>query len=70
MYCIRTTTLDRDDAEINIKKCKEISKSVVKKELQFESYLNVLQTGKSIKNNQVGLRSDMHQIYTTCMRKT
>jgi hypothetical protein len=70
MYCLRSTTLGRDVAEINIKKCKGISKSVVKKELKFESYLNVLQTGKSIKNNQVGLRSDLHQIYTTSMRKT
>jgi len=32
MYCLRSTTLDCDTAEININKCKGISKSVVKKE--------------------------------------
>jgi hypothetical protein len=74
MYAARGSIVDEDGnpikSEIDIRKCKGVSKSVVKNEITFSTYLDVLQNGKSTKNNMTGLRSDLHQIYTTSMRKT
>jgi hypothetical protein len=74
MYGARGSIVDADGnpikSAIDIRKCKGIAKSVVKNELVFSTYLDVLQNGKSIKNTMTGLRSDLHQIYTTSMRKT
>ena len=52
------------------KKAKGTKKSVVKKEILFQNYLDTLQTGRSFTHSQVGFRSEAHQVYTTRITKT
>jgi hypothetical protein len=42
MYALRSTTLNAPKAEIDIRKCKGISKGVVKKKIRFQHYMQVL----------------------------
>ena len=47
-----------------------MSKVVVKKEISYEDYKNVMTTGDSIKKDVVGIRSFNHQLYTVKTNKT
>jgi hypothetical protein len=57
------------EVKLELKKSKGTKKSVVKKEIKFNDYMNVLQTGKSISRSQVGFRTDKQQIYTVKCKK-
>ena len=54
----------------NCKKCKGVSKSVVKNEITHQDYVTVKTTSKSIKRDVVGIRSFNHQLYTYKQSKT
>ena len=51
------------------KKCKGVSKAVVKKDITHDDYLYVLKTGESLSKTVVGFASDNHEIHTTKMKK-
>ena len=59
-----------DELKALVKKAKGTKKSVVKKEILFQNYLDTLQTGRSFTHSQVGFRSEAHQVYTTRITKT
>ena len=50
--------------ETNTKKCKGISKIVVKNALNHNDYVSVLKTNKPISREVVSIRSFNHQLYT------
>ena len=56
--------------EINKKKLKGVSKVVVKNDIKHEDYINVLNTNKSNKFNDVSIRSFNHELFTVLQNKT
>ena len=50
--------------ETNTKKCKGVSKVVVKNNLNHNDYVEVLNTNKFISREIVSIRSFNHQLYT------
>jgi hypothetical protein len=61
---------DFENGKDNFKKLKGISKVVVKKEIKHTDYNTVLETGKSVKKDVIGIRSFNHQLYTVKTNKT
>ena len=51
-------------SETNTKKCKGVSKTVVKNHITHNDYVEVLKTNKSISREIVSIRSFNHQLYT------
>ena len=51
-------------SETNTKKCKGVSKTVVKNNITHNDYVEVLKTNKSVSREIVSIRSFNHQLYT------
>ena len=51
------------------KKCKGVKKCVVKKNLNFEDYREVLETDDIIRRSQLTFQSENHEMYTVYMEK-
>ena len=51
------------------KKCKGVSKTVVKKEIDHQDYQRVLETNKKEHRNITSIRSIDHQVYTLRQQK-
>jgi hypothetical protein len=62
----------RGDKKLDLvtKKSKGTKKSVVKKEIRFNDYVNTLETGQSMRHSQTNFRTDAHKIYVTKTTKT
>jgi hypothetical protein len=61
---------DKNDQEVNEKRCKGISRAVVKKELMHKHYRDTLLNSKQSKHTMFGLRSDHHIMYCDKITKT
>lgn len=61
---------DKNDKEVNEKRCKGISRAVVKKEIMHEHYRNTLLNSTQSKHIMFGLRSDRHIMYCDKITKT
>ena len=59
-----------DYAEKDVRKCKGVSKAVVKKELKNSDFKKVLDTGESINKDVYGIRSFKHEVFTVRTEKT
>ena len=62
-------TYDKNDIEINERRCKGISRVVVKKELLHEHYKDTLLNSRQVKSTMYGLRSDHHIMYCDKINK-
>lgn len=61
---------DKDNKQINEKRCKGINRTVVKKEIFHQHYINTLLNSSSMKHTMYGLRSDHHIMYCDKITKT
>ena len=50
--------------KLETKKSKGVSRAIVKKQLNFDSYMKCLETGQSQRNTQYNLRSRDHVVHT------
>ena len=55
--------------EVELKKCKGIKKSVVKKSLDFDNYVKCLFTGEKEMRKMNIIRSEKHEVYSKEVNK-
>jgi hypothetical protein len=60
----------RYESGTEIKKSKGTKKSVVKKEIRFEHYLQTLETRQSMQHAQMSFTTNCHRVFTTRTTKT
>lgn len=58
MYCVQTGDIDK------MKKAKGVKKYVLKREIQFDDYLNCLKNNSEIVKDQNSFRTKLHDVYT------
>ena len=70
VYSILHQPIEKDGKMVEItKKCKGVSKTVVKKEISHQDYQRVLETNKKEHRNITSIRSIDHQVYTLRQQK-
>ena len=71
-YALKSYTPGEDSdkkAEILMKKCKGVARHVVKNQITFNDYNEVIKTGVPTYHKQVSLQTNKHNIYTTELNK-